>query len=118
MMDFDKPAPIDEPEVTQPKRGRKEKRPQYSNPVTASARMDVVKAAGKGGDSVGTEKHKQLTFRLPWGWVDELEAWADQLGVSKEEMKRYLVRRGLDALKAGERPQVEPVAVRNVVRYD
>lgn len=117
MLDFDTPAPIEQPEPVTPKRGRKEKKPTYTNPVTAATRLDVVKASGNGGTSVGNEKHKQLTFRVPWEWVDELEEWAERLGISKEEMKRYLVRRGLDALKAGERPKVKPVVVRNRVEY-
>lgn len=117
---FDKRAtePTEEPKDEKSKRGRHPKRSGYSNPVDAKARLEVAKAAGQGGDSIGNEKHKQLTFRLPWNWVDELEAWAHKLGISKEEMKRYLVRRGLDALRDGEKPKIEAKAVRHAVVYD
>ncbi|MBP8055095.1 MAG: hypothetical protein KA314_04605 [Chloroflexi bacterium] len=100
------------------KRGRtKSPSPQFDTPITASARLDVARASGHGGEHLGNEKHKQLTFRIPWEWVDEIEQWGNELGISKEEMKRYLVRRGLDALKSGDRPRVRPHVVRNMIEY-
>jgi hypothetical protein len=62
--------------------------------------------------SVKHGRYKQLTFRLPHDHLDEISHWAKTLGVSQEDMKRWLVARGLKALSSGERPLSETVTTK------
>jgi len=59
--------------------------------------------------SVKHGRYRQLTFRLDPEAIDDIRVWAERIGVSMEDMKRWLVARGVQALEKGERPLTSAV---------
>lgn len=59
----------------------------------------------------------QLTFRLPDEVVRQIETMAREAGVTKEDMKRWIVLQGVQAWKRGERPELEEI-VRRAARLE
>ena len=60
----------------------------------------------------------QVTFRLPEEATKRIEAMAAAAGVTKEDMKRWLVLQGMQAWERGERPVLDEEVVRQAVRLE
>lgn len=73
---------------------------------------EMIHKATDSGKSIKHGRYKQLTFRLPPDYLDEIARWAETLGVSQEDAKRWIVARGIQALNEGERPVSEVVTTR------
>lgn len=92
----------------------KKKKPKqsFSQPLNVAPER-VRQATGTGGSRThGT--FRQLTFRLSEEDFDAIGKWADFLEISKEDVKRWIVGRGLSALEGGERPEFEVVEVKKL----
>lgn len=75
----------------------------------------VQSVAGK-GKSVMHGRYKQVLVRLLPEDADRLDAAAQELGLNKEDTKRWLILRGLRAFDEGERPEMETVEVKRLKR--
>ncbi|MCP4426781.1 MAG: hypothetical protein GY803_20005 [Chloroflexi bacterium] len=83
--------------------------------MSAVSAADAQKASGRGAHKMHG-KDEQWTFRLPQGTRAEVVQWADDLGLKQVDLKKWLVQRGLDALRDGERPEMEVVEVVRIKR--
>lgn len=103
------------PAKTKPeKRPLKPKQPPFDDAFAEVGRREIRQAT-QTGQSLQSGRYEQLTFRLSPSVIDEIAAMADELGVSKEEMKRWIVYRGVQAWRDGERPSTEQRVVRKQV---
>ncbi len=97
-----------------PKKKRRKRTPEFAQPLNVSP--ERVREATGTGRSRKHGKFMQLTFRLPEEDVKAVGEWAEFLGMSKEDVKRYIVWRGLLALEEGERPEFDVVEVKKLKR--
>ncbi len=110
-MAYDDPFADLEPEAPKkPKPKRAGRKGKFDRPLEIS-RREVYKATGTGG-SVMHGRQYQLTTRLPPEVVDQIRAWAADLGMTQQDLQRYCFYRGLQSLEEGERPEFEEVVVR------
>lgn len=78
---------------------------KMEDPLGGVDRKKVSKATGRKyrknreGDPVG------VLFRLPPEWKQQIEDIADDLGTTQEDVKQWLVSKGLEAWEAGDRPE-------------
>lgn len=95
----------------------KSKRAKYQNPTSAApvSRLDAQRATGNNRGMHGN--YKQANFKLKPEVLDEIDLWAERLGVNKSQLKRYLAWRGLQALEEGERPEYAEVAKKDLLDY-
>ena len=84
----------------------------FDDGLAGATRGQAARATGR--KSVARGQYVQLTFRLPEEFLTQISRRAAELGVTQEDMKRWLVWRGLQALDEGERPAVEVEALRRV----
>jgi len=94
-------------EETKPRRGM-----QFNKSISGVSSQDAKKAAGKDGGKYRTHgRDEQWTFRLPEGTRAEIVEWANDLNLKQVDLKKWIVERGLQALRDGERPEMEIVEV-------
>ena len=87
---------------------------KFRSSLTVSAK-DAQQASGKGKYRThGSDE--QWTFRLPDGARAEIVEWAERFNLKQVDMKKWIVERGLVALRSGERPEMEVVEVRRIKR--
>ena len=112
-MSFDDPFANIEDE---PKKGKKKpkKKTDFAQPLDVD-KTAVNRATGR-GKSIKHGSYVQMTFRIPEEDVESIKEWAKYLGMSQEDVKRYIVNRGLLALEQGEQPEYEVVEVRKLKR--
>lgn len=109
-MSFDDPfAGVEETPESPQKRPKRTKTGRFDQPMSIT-RREAYKATGT-GKSAMHGRYYQLTTRLPLEVVDELRAWAGDLNMSQQDVQRYCIYRGLQALTQGERPEVEEVVI-------
>lgn len=79
------------------------KKGKFKSAAPEITRAQTQKATG---DSAGMHgAYKQANFRLKPETIDEIDQWAKELRCNKSQLKRYIAWLGLQALKAGERPE-------------
>lgn len=76
----------------------------FSNASLQQVREQVDSAAERKSTKHG--RFRQKTMRLEAGMLDEINEWADKLGLPVAQMERWLLARGMQALRRGERPEV------------
>lgn len=103
---------LDEAEARTPAAVRKLKKPPLSKPLERLQKSDVRKVE-EHGKSVYHGRLPQVTFRISEEYVAAIEKIAANEGLSKEEVKRWVVGIGLQAYSRGERPEVEERVVKN-----
>jgi hypothetical protein len=84
---------------------RKRRAASPSSSTSPSQRKETSKALGK--RSVMHGSYENFNFRLPPEHVSEIKQWADELDLTQADIKRWIVARGLLALRKGERPDLE-----------
>lgn len=83
---------------------------KFDDGLEGATRRQAARASGR--RSVARGQYVQLTFRLPEDAVARIGRMATDLGVTQEDLKRWLVWRGLQAWDDGERPEVDAEVVR------
>lgn len=83
---------------------------QFDNPLDQTTRQAAVKAT-ESGSSRTAGNYEQLNFRLTSNVIDKIFSIAEELGVSKEEAKRWLIDQGIANWDKGARPETEDVTV-------
>lgn len=81
------------------------RRPDPASPLEGMDRRETAEVSGS-GKSLKHGSYFQLTFRLPAEYLAAIDQIADEERLSKEEIKRWVVGKGLAAYVAGERPDV------------
>ncbi len=103
---------VDEVDLTPPpRRGRS----KFDDGLKGATQRQVARATGRPHRTHGD--YVQLTFRLPDEVVRQIETMAREAGVTKEDMKRWIVLQGVQAWKRGERPELEEI-VRRAARLE
>lgn len=98
---------VESPLPTRPARGR-----AFDDGLSGATRRQAARASGRRSATRGS--YVQLTFRLPDEAVARIGRLATEAGVSQEDLKRWLVWRGLQAWDEGERPDVDAEVIRKV----
>lgn len=97
---------------------RKGKKSKFGNAVSQATSQDANRAAGGNAGMHG--RKYQMTVRLEGETaidvLNEIKRWADELGTFQDDVKRWCFMRGLEALRDGERPQVEQQPVKRKLR--
>ncbi len=89
------------------KRGR-----SFDDGLAGATRRQVAKATGRRSAARGN--YVQLTFRLPEEAAERIGRMAAEAGVTKEDMKRWLVWYAMAAWDEGERPPVSETTTQRV----
>lgn len=76
----------------------------FSKASPQQVREQVDSAAERKSTRHG--RFRQKTMRLEAGMLDEISEWADKVGLPVAQMERWLLARGMQALRNGERPEV------------
>jgi hypothetical protein len=84
------------------------KKPGMQMPFSSQTAVNASKIS-KSANTTIHGQYKQITFRLPFEYLDKIEEIAIKEGLSKEETKRWLVGTALKAYQDGERPDIKPV---------
>ena len=107
---------IDEAQTTTPPSRRDIRRQTFDSGLKGATRKQAAEATGRKHRTHGT--YLQVTFRLPEEAAKRIEAMAAAAGVTKEDMKRWLVLQGMQAWERGERPVLDEEVVRQAVRLE
>jgi hypothetical protein len=97
---------------------KRPKKREFGNAVAQVTSQDVNRAAG--GNAGRHGKRYQMTVRLEGDAaldiLAEIRQWANELNTYQDDIKRWCFMRGLEALREGERPEVEQETVKRKLR--
>ena len=100
------------PDLPRPTSARTGRGRTFDDGLQGATRSQAARASGR--SSVTRGRYVQMTFRLPEEVVERFSRMAVEAGVSQEDLKRWLVWRGLQAWADGERPETDEDVVRRV----
>ena len=87
------------------------KKPVMESGFAKQNRRAAAKATGK-KDGTWAGEYYRRSFPIHPDTLEEMATWSGKLGISQNDLVRWFIDHGLDALKKGERPAIEDVVVR------
>lgn len=96
------------------KGNRKNRSPQLADPMRHVTQAEVNKTTVKSSRRAG--QYVRMTYTFYPDQVDEAEAIAEKLGVSRMELARWFFDLGIKAVKEGQRPRFETSQQKRIVR--